>query len=166
MNLEIKNDLLNLPNLQLTMDRIVFDHIDTLPNWSKAYKLLDELLQRVAISFNTAVDKKAGELPKASTYWVLYMDIAAKLLYFTGLAHSHLIDEQDVEVKQHLINLYHTSAVCLPNAQVEENEELLNEIKKSIKVLAEQNEQHTEIQTSNSIDECILKFEKFAKTYR
>ena len=135
MNIELKNDLLNLPSLQLKMDRIVFDHIDTLPNWSKAYGMLDELLQKMVISFNTAVDKKNGELPKGSTYWVLFMDIAAKLLYFTGLAHSHLIDEQDEEVKQHLVNLYYTSVACLPNAQIEENEELLNEIKKSIEEL-------------------------------
>lgn len=94
------------------------------------------------------------------------MDIAAKLLYFTGLAHSHLIDEQDEEVKQHLVNLYYTSVACLPNAQIEENEELLNEIKKSIEELTVNTEQQPEFKTSNSINECIVRFEKFAKTYR
>lgn len=165
MDIELKNDLLNLPNLELKMDRIVFEHIDTLPNWSKAYEMLDELLQRMAISFNTAVDKKEGVLPRASTYWVLYMNIAAKLLYFTGLAHSHLIDKQDEDAKEQLVNLYYTSAACLPNAHLEDNEELLHEIKKSIEALAIKKQQ-LKFKTSKSIDDCILCFETFAKTYR
>ena len=46
------------------------------------------------------------------------------------------------------------------------NEELLNEIKKSIEELTVNNEQQPEFKTSNSINECIVRFEKFAKTYR
>ena len=166
MNFELKNDLLNLPSLQLTMDRIVFEHIDTLPNWSKAYEMLNELLQKVVINFNAAINKKDGKLPKASTYWVPFMDIAAKLLYFTALAKSHLIDEQDVESKGDILKHYYTSYSCLPNASIEENEELLNEIQKSINALALKADQPIDIKISKSFDECVLQFGNFVKNYR
>lgn len=166
MNFELKNNLLNLPNLQLTMDHIVFDHIDTSPNWSKAYEMLDELLQKMVINFNVTIDEKKGDLPKASTYWILYMDIAAKLLYFTGLAQSHLIDEQDIESKKNLLKQFYTSFACLPNVSDEENEELLNEIQKSIDALAVKTNQPIESKISKSFDECVLQFKNFANTYR
>ncbi len=166
MNFELKNGLLNLPSLQLKMDNIVFDHIDTKPNWSKAYEQLDEILQKMAVNFNISKEQKEGALPKASTYWVPFMDITAKLLYFTGLAHSHLIDAGDEETKAHIVNLYRLSTACLPNAQIEENEEFLTEVKKSIVAIAPQTEQPVEITTSNSVDECIAKFETFANTYK
>lgn len=166
MNFELKNDLLNLPNIELKMDHIVFDHIDTKPNWSKAYEMLDELLQKMAVGFNASVDRKDGALPKASTYWVPFMNIASKLLYFTGLAHSNLIDAEDEDAKTHIVKLYQMSVACLPNAQVEENEEFLTEVKKSIIAIAPQTKQPVEISTSSTVDECIAKFETFSKTYK
>lgn len=166
MNLELKNDLLNLPSLQSKMDNIVFDHIDTKPNWSKAYEQLDEILQKMTLSFNASVERKDGILPKASTYWVPFMDIVAKLLYFTGLAHSNLIDAGDKVAKAHIVNLYKMSTACLPNAQIEENEEFLSEVKKSIVVIAPQTEQPIAITTSKTVDECIFQFNEFAKTYK
>lgn len=165
MTIEMKNDLLNLPNLKFKMDQTVFDYIDSMQNWPKAYSLLDELLQKVAINFNAAIAKNEGQLPKASTYWVLYMDVAAKLLYFTGLAHAHLIDENDVDAKSHIVNLYQISAACLPNAQIEENEEHIEELKKSIAEMKPLNEESIELKMSSSINDCFTQFYTFTKTY-
>ena len=163
MNIEMKNELLNLPSLQLKMDNIVFDYIDSKPNWSKAYGLLDELLQKVANNFNSYIARNEGVMPKSSTYWTLYMDIASKLLYFTGLAHSNLIDEQDSDAKAHIVQFYQISASCLPNAALEINEELISEIKKSIQQINGQ--QEVEIEISATTDACFEKFYSFTKTY-
>ncbi|MGN7479742.1 GTPase [Solibacillus silvestris] len=163
MTIEMRNDLLNLPNLQLKMDTIVFDNIDTKPNWSKAYELLDELLQKVANNFNSYIEKSDGEMPAPTTYWTLYMDIASRLLYFTGLAHSNLIADDDVDARTHIIELYEISASCVPNAQIENNEELISEIKKSIQQLNGQ--QQVELQIADNVVQCIERFYNFTKSY-
>ncbi|MEK4426219.1 GTPase [Solibacillus sp. FSL K6-1523] len=165
MNIEVKNELLNLPSLKFTVDEIVFDHIDTKPNWSKAYSMLDELLQKMANNYNTTIQRNNGEIPKSSTYWVLYMDIAAKLIYFTGLSHAHLIDEQDDEAKLHIVKLYQKSAACLPNATLENNEEFIEELQKSIEEIIPQKDVATEITTNHSIEECLAEFYTLTKTY-
>ena len=163
MTIEMKNDLLNLPSLQLKMDNIVFDNIDTKPNWSKAYELLDELLQKVAFNFNNYIAKNNGEIPPSTTYWTLYMDITSKLLYFTGLAHSNLIAEDDADARAHIIELYHISAGCIPNALLENNEELISEIKKSIQQLNGQ--QKVELQVAENLENCMERFYTFTKSY-
>lgn len=165
MNIEVKNELLNLPSLKFKIDEIVFDHIDTKPNWSKAYSMLDEILQKVANNYNASIRRNNGEMPKSSTYWVLYMDIAAKLIYFTGLSHAHLIDEQDDEAKSHIVKLYQKSAACLPNATLENNEEFLEELQKSIEEITPHNDVTTEITTNHSIEECLAEFYALTKTY-
>lgn len=162
MNIELKNDLLNLPKLQEQVDTIVFDSIDSKPNWSKAYEQLDGLLQKVAQNFNSFITSKEGVMPKASTYWTLYMDIAAKILYFTGLAQSHLMDEQDPEAKAQVLERYKLSASCLPNASLEENEEYISEVKKSIEQLLGQ---QVEITLSEKTSACFEKFYSFTKSY-
>ncbi|MEG0472711.1 MAG: GTPase, partial [Solibacillus sp.] len=136
MNIEMKNELLNLPSLKFTIDEIVFDNIDTKPNWSKAYAMLDDILQKMATNFNASIRRNNGEIPKSSTYWVLYMDVAAKLIYFTGLSHAHLIDDHDIEAKMHIVKLYQKSAACLPNASLESNEEFVEELIKSIESIS------------------------------
>ncbi|MEG0385230.1 MAG: GTPase [Solibacillus sp.] len=165
MNIEVKNELLNLPSLKFKVDEIVFDHIDTKPNWSKAYSMLDEVLQKMANNYNASIRRNNGEIPKGSTYWVLYMDIAAKLIYFTGLSHAHVIDEHDVEAKMHIVKLYQKSAACLPNASLEINEEFVEELIKSIEVISPQSDVPTEITTNHSIEECLAEFYALTKTY-
>ncbi|WP_274307381.1 GTPase [Solibacillus daqui] len=161
MNIELKNDLLNLPQLQSQVDTIVFDYIDSKPNWSKAYEQLNTLLQKCAQNFNGYIARNNGALPKASTYWVLYMDIVAKLLYFTGLAKSHLIAIEDQEATAQIIELYKTSASCLPNASLEDNEEFISEVQKSLDKLAGRK---LELLTSEKTDTCIEKFYALSKT--
>lgn len=162
-NIELKNDLLNLPQLQLQVDTIVFDYIDSTQNWSKAYAQLEDLLQKVVQNFNGYIARNEGELPKASTYWILFMDIAAKLLYFTGLAKFHLIDAGDQEASVQVFELYKASAGCLPNALLEENEEFLSEIQKSMEQLTNQ---PTEIVTSEKTVTCIETFYALSKTFK
>ncbi|ATP41101.1 GTPase [Solibacillus sp. R5-41] len=165
MNVEMKNELLNLPSLKFTIDEIVFDHIDTKPNWSKAYEMLDEILRKMANNYNVTIHRNNGEIPKSSTYWVLYMDVAAKLIYFTGLSQAHLIDEHDVEAKMQIIKLYQKSAACLPNASLEMNEEFVEELLKSIEQICPQNDVTSEITTNHSIEECLSEFYTLTKTY-
>lgn len=162
MTIEMKNDLLNLPSLQLKMDTIVFENIDTKPNWSKAFEQLDELLHKVANNFNDYVAKNNGELPSSTTYWTLYMDIASKLVYFTGLAHANLIAEDDMEARAHVIKLYELSASCIPNAHIESNEELLSEIQKSIHRL---NDEEVKLTVADNVEQCIRAFKQFAESY-
>lgn len=163
MTIEMKNELLNLPTLQSKMDNIVFDYIDSKPNWSKAYELLDALLHKVANNFNSFVAKNDGEMPTPSTYWMLYIDIASKLIYFTSLAHSNLITEEDADARAHIVQLYEIGASCIPNALLETNEELILEIKKSISDLNGQ--QHVELQLAENSAQCINSFYNFTKSY-
>ena len=162
-NIELKNDLLNLPQLQLQVDTIVFDSIDSTQNWSKAYAQLEDLLQKVVHNFNGYVARNEGVLPKASTYWILYMDIAAKLVYFTGLAKFHLIDAGDQEASAQIYELFKTSAGCLPNASLEENEEFLSEIQKSMEQLTGQ---AVELVTTGESNTCFETFYTLSKTYK
>ena len=163
MNIELKNDLLNLPQLQLQVDTIVFDYIDSKPNWSKAYEQLDELLQKVARNYNGYITRNEGAMPKASTYWTLYMDVASKLLYFTSLAQSHLIDDQDQQAKAKIIERYKICASCLPNATIEENEEFIAEVKKSMEQFTGQD---VELITSDKTDLCFENFYSYTKSYQ
>lgn len=162
-NIELKNDLLNLPKLQLQVDNIVFDNIDTKPNWSKAYERLHALLQKVSSNFNTYIAGNDEAMPKASTYWTLFMDIAAKLAYFTGLAHSHLIAENDAEAKAGIIELYQISACCLPNATLEDNEEFISEVQKSYEQLTGK---PLQVEATKNTITCFEKFYTFTKSYK
>lgn len=162
MTIEMKNDLLNLPSLQLKMDTIVFENIDTKPNWSKAFEQLDGLLHKVANNFNFYIAKNDGELPSSTTYWTLYMDIASKLLYFTGLAHANLIAEDDMDARAHVSKFYELSASCIPNAHTENNEELLSEIQKSIYQLSGE---EVKLTVADNVEQCIKAFKKFAESY-
>ena len=162
-NIELKNDLLNLPKLQLQVDHIVFDYIDTKPNWSKAYEQLHALLQKVSSNFNAYIANNNEEMPKASTYWTLFMDIAAKLAYFTGLAHSHLIAQDDAEAKAGIMELYQVSTCCLPNAILEENEEFISEVKKSYEQLTGQ---VLQVDAAKNTTTCFEKFYTFTKSYK
>lgn len=164
MSIKMKNELLNLPTLQSKMDNIVFDYIDSKPNWSKAYELLDALLHKVADNFNSFVAKNDGEMPTPSTYWMLYIDIASKLIYFTSLAHSNLIAEDDEDARAHIVQLYEIGASCIPNALLETNEELILEIKKSIRDI--NGNKQVELQLAGNAAECINSFYSFTKSYQ
>lgn len=163
MNMELKNDLLNLPQIQLEVDTIVFDSIDSTPNWSKAYEQLEEMLQKVTDNFNSYIASNKGVMPKASTYWTLYMDVASKILYFTSLAQSHLVGEQDIDQKASVLERYQVSLSCLPNATLEDNVEFISEIKKSMEQLTGQ---PVDVTVSEKTDTCIEKFAVFAKSYK
>ena len=81
MTISISNNVLNLADLQQQMDEAIFDYIDSKPNWDKAYILLDEMLEQTTKYFLTVVESK-GNLPKSTTYWILFMELNAKLIYF------------------------------------------------------------------------------------
>ncbi|MEK4230107.1 GTPase [Solibacillus sp. FSL H8-0538] len=166
MNIQVTNKMLNLASLQSKMDETVFDYVDTTKNWQKAYSILDDLLHQMVNFFNQYVEKNAGELPKSNPYWVLFMDIASRLVYFNGLTHAQLIDLQDEGAKNHIVNLYKKSATCLPNAKLEQNEQFLQELTVSLQEIAPEEDRATmNVSLGCTMKECMESFYSLCKTY-
>lgn len=163
MSIKITNDLLNLGTVQNVMNQTVFDYVDTTQKNEKAYGILDNLLHQVVNYFNSQLENNNGEIPKRSTYWPLFMDIAAKLIYFNGLTHARLIDPSDKEASLHVVEMYKIAIRCLPNPKTEENGEFLEEIQKSAELLLGE---PITLEPSNTLDECLAQFKQLAHTYK
>ena len=156
------NNLLNLADLQQQMDEAIFDYIDSKPNWNKAYILLDEMLEQTTKFFLTVVETK-GELPKSTTYWVLFMELNAKLIYFTTLALKNRTQKSNGITNELLANRIEIAAKCLTNIHTEENEQFLQEIKASFSEVS--NREDYEGLNERNVDFCIEQFYEFAKAY-
>lgn len=113
------------------LDQLVFDCIDTSSNWLKAEKELLEMERELEQYFVKTIDDQNGELPKESSYWYLFMDVVAKVLYFRSLA-SISLNENDEKVKKKTLAAMSTSVQTLPNNHTEENEEFLREVIETI----------------------------------
>lgn len=163
MTIKITNELLNVGTVQNVMNQTVFDYVDTTQKSAKAYEILDDLLHQVVNYFNDQLDKNNGELPKRSTYWPLFMDVAAKLVYFNGLTHAQLIDSNDKEASMHIVEMYQIAARCLPNPTTEENVEFLEEIQQSATVLLGET---VTFETSSTLEDCLTQFKQLAQTYK
>ena len=154
--------MLNLAELQQRMDEAIFDYIDSKPNWDKAYILLDEMLEQTTKYFLTVVDSK-GELPKSTTYWVLFMEINAKLIYFTTLALKNRTQKSNGITNELLANRFEIAAKCLSNIHTEENEQFLQEIKASFNEVS--NLEDFKGLNERNVELCIEQFYEFAKAY-
>ena len=130
MNLVYSKGLLNLATLSQKADEIIFDYIDSKPNWEKAVKYLDVLLEECTNFFLKTMEKN-NELPKGNTYWNLFLEINAKLIYFSTLALQHFDQKSNGITNDVLKKRYETSAICLTNVQNEEASNFLEEIKSS-----------------------------------
>lgn len=136
MNLIYTKGFLNLATLNQKADEVIFDYIDSKPNWEKAFKYLDVLLEECT-NFFLATVKKNNELPKGNTYWNLFLEINAKLIYFSTLALQHYNQKSIGITEDVLRKRYETSALCLTNVQTEEASNFLEEIKSSYESVGE-----------------------------
>ena len=162
MTISISNKLLNLAELQQRMDEAIFDYIDSKPNWDKAYILLDEMLEQTTKYFLTVVESK-GNLPKSTTYWVLFMELNAKLIYFTTLALKNRAQKSNGITDELIANRFEIASKCLTNIHTEENEQFLQEIKESF--LEVSSRQDYEGLNERTVESCLEQFYEFAKAY-
>ena len=156
------NNVINLAEFQQKMDEIVFDYIDTKPNWEKAYTLLDELLEQSTRYFVDYVERN-GELPSVSAYWVLFTDFNAKLIYFTTLALSHRTQKSKGITDEILSKRYNIAAKCIVNTKSEENINFMQEIEESFKEVS--NGEAFEGKKEQTATNCIQTFYEFAQSY-
>ncbi|MEO4052168.1 hypothetical protein [Solibacillus sp. CAU 1738] len=161
LSIPVTNNILNVAQLQENMNETVFNYIDSTQNWHKAYSELNNLVHQVTQYFNNWVEKE-GELPKGSTYWTIFMDIVARLIYFYGLAQEYLIEEQGEALKEEILNIYTVAANCMPDVQSEDNQDFLEEIKKSYLQL-NTTEHNTLLLNPRTINNCIATFSEFSK---
>lgn len=161
--IQVSDNILNLVQLQEKLDGVVFDYLDTTQNWKKAFVELDALLKQAISYYQQQVEEKKRNLPKGNVYWVLFMDIASKLIYFRTVAEKNLIDLSDATNKDHILFNLKVAANCLPNVQ-KGNSEFLQEIAQSyeeIELFEGQRGAFEQFYFSqnNSIEQCLENFE-------
>lgn len=120
--------LLNLAKIQMALDEIVFENIDTGFKWAHAQQLLEKLYAESKQYFISYVESIDGKLPKANSYWALFMDITSKLTYFIAFT-----EQQQNGDHQQLAEKYKAAASFLPNCQHESCVEFYEEIRSSYK---------------------------------
>ncbi|MBD8026795.1 hypothetical protein H9636_08995 [Ureibacillus sp. Re31] len=160
------NHTLNLVELNDRMEEIVFNYIDTTQNWKKAYTNLDELVKSAVNHFNHVVQAN-GELPKENTYWVLYMNVVCKLLYFHTISNYHLQMNIDQDVKKEVLNLLTVAANCIPDVHMEDNAEFLKELATSYENIELYNGKQGEFEKmivaqNNRVIDCIKTFSTYS----
>lgn len=151
---------MNLAQLQEQMNETVFNFIDSSQQWDKAYNELDNLVGQVTKYFNNWVEKE-GQLPKGSTYWTIFMDIVARLIYFYGLAQEH-IENDNERSKDSIVTIYTFAANCMPEVQSEDSQSFFEELEKSYKQLTEEDTLEIKPRT---VTNCIETFSEFSKKY-
>lgn len=144
------------------MDEIVFDYIDSKPNWEKAYMLLDEMLEQTMRYFVEQVQKK-GELPQPSIYWTLFTELNAKLIYFTTLALKNREQKSAGITNEVLANRFETAAKCLTNIHTEENEDFVKEIQSTFEEVSDRAD--FKGGDDREVSQCIETLHEFAKSY-
>lgn len=168
---QISNKVLNLVQLQDRMEELVFNHIDTSQKWDKAYSGLTELLNQSVSYFNQSVENNKGELPKANTFWALFMDIESKLIYFNTLSYLRLKENQLDSIKGNILRLLVQAANCIPEVQKETNTEFLDEICNCYEEIENYNGKKGELKRiilaqNNRLDACLSSFKEFSETYK
>ncbi len=164
------NKALNLLQLKETMDEIVFDYIDSTQKWEKAYEEIDELLNNTVNFYNNHVIKEGG-VPKQNTYWVLFMDIASKLIYFHTMAYYQLKKQQNLDVSKEVLQLYKIAANCIPDVRKLANAEFLIEVAQRYEEIELYNGKQGEferiiLEQNNRANDCINAFRKFTNIYK
>lgn len=165
MDIHKKSNILSLASLQERLDSTVFDYVDTTQNWGKAKVNLQDLLGE-AVDHFTKYMKENKDLPKSSPFWVLFMGLASRLVYFNALVDENLMDQRNDQEKAEILHAYKVAANCLPNIQFEDNADFLSEIQKSFKGL---NKTNAEPQIENgvrSLHDCLIVFYEFTETYK
>lgn len=122
---------LNLAKIQLQLDEIVFENIDTGRNWERAQMLLHELLEESKQFFSNYLERNDGKLPKANSYWALFMDLVARLSYFIAYAEQQLGEGPSI-----LASKYAAAVSFLPNCEHEGCVDFFEEVCESYKSVA------------------------------
>lgn len=159
MSIQVKNNMLDLTELQERLDNAVFDHIDTTQNWDKAQAKLHPLYSQVTEYFKGVVEQNEGLMPKENSYWMLFMHTVSRLMYFENLIQYNSISSMDEGTKHKIADGYITAANILPNFQSEDNDEFFGEIKKSLQQLTDG--KMTVDKTDNSLSGCFQEFYRY-----
>ena len=127
MEIQVIRDHLDIVKLQEKMNSIVFDYLDTSNNYTKAMRSLTPLYTQVTTFYKEYLGARAGELPKANTYWHLFIDCSAKLCYFLAASIFYASNELQ-KTPEKVESLLTIAAYSLPSIEQEENEEFLTAI--------------------------------------
>lgn len=160
------NEAVKLIRLKEKMDEIIFNDIDTSQNWERAYLSLGELLERFVDYYNTAVAN--DESPKENTFWMMFLDISSKLIFFHSLSYYKMQTEKSVKVIEEVKELFTIAANCIPNVQKIVNAQFLNEIASSYEELEllnvkEGSFERTILIQNNKPQTCFEHFSKFVQ---
>ncbi|MEK5232666.1 hypothetical protein MHB42_12940 [Lysinibacillus sp. FSL K6-0232] len=165
MEIQVIRDHLDIVKLQEKMNDIVFDYLDTSNNYPKAMRELNPLYRQATTFYKEYIDKRAGELPNANTYWHLFVDCYAKLCYFLAEAtyYSSNALQKTPEQVEHLLKV---AAYSLPNIVQEENEQLLTAIFDLMMEVLEDKEKVAVIRNEvlaqqGDIKQCLLQLKVF-----
>lgn len=165
MEIQVIRDHLDIVKLQEKMNAIVFDYLDTSNNYPKAMRELNPLYIQVTTYYKEYINQRAGELPKANTYWHLFIDCCAKLCYFLAAStyYSSNALQETPEKVEHLLTI---AAYSLPSIEQEENEQLLEDIMALLTEVLEDEEKVTNIRNEvlsqkGEVKQCLQQFKLF-----
>jgi hypothetical protein len=165
MEIQVIRDHLDIVKLQEKMNAIVFDYLDTSNNYPKAMRELNPLYIQVTTYYKEYVNQRAGELPKANTYWHLFIDCCAKLCYFLAAStyYSSNALQETPEKVEHLLKI---AAYSLPSIEQEENELLLTDIFALLTEVLDDEEKATIIRNEvlsqkGDVKQCLQQFKLF-----
>lgn len=165
MEIQVIRDHLDIVKLQEKMNAIVFDYLDTSNNYPKAMRELNPLYIQVTTYYKEYINQRAGELPKANTYWHLFIDCCAKLCYFLAAStyYSSNALQETPEKVEHLLTI---AAYSLPSIEQEENEQLLEDIMALLTEVLEDEEKATKIRNEvlsqkGEVKQCLQQFKLF-----
>ncbi|KOY81021.1 hypothetical protein I6G82_04150 [Lysinibacillus macroides] len=165
MEIQVIRDHLDIVKLQEKMNTIVFDYLDTSNNYPKAMRELNPLYKQATTFYKDYVEKQAGELPSANTYWHLFIDCYAKLCYFLAISmyySSNALQKTPEQVEQ----LLKVAAYSLPNIDQEENDQLVTTIFALLKEVMEDEEKvatirHEVLAQKGDTKQCLLQLKVF-----
>ena len=159
MTIQVKNNMLDLRELQERLDNAVFEHIDTAQNWNKAQAKLHPLYSQATEYFKGVVERNEGVMPKENSYWMLFMHTISRLLYFENLVKHNSSSALDEDAQQRIADGYITAAKILPNCQAEDNDEFFGEINKSLQQLT--GGKMAVEKTTNPLSVCFQEFYRY-----
>lgn len=161
--IQVKNNVLNLVQLQEQLDGILFDYVDTSQKWDRAYEELNNLLNELMSYFNKQIQKNGRNLPEGDVYWTLFMDIASRLIYFKTVALINLSEINFAEQRESMKQAIHDAAKCLPNVQ-SRNIDFLQEISQTYGQIFDAEEREFEqqyLEKNHSLRDCLASFKNF-----
>lgn len=162
MNIQVKNNILNLVELQEKLNRVVFDYVDTTQKWEKAQENLQHLQSQIVVYFEQYISRHEGALPSNNPYWVLFLDLASRLVYFNNLVKQNLMSDLDEATRNEIATAYEIAAKIFPYKQSEENDEFLEEIEKSLQQITDST--RLVDKSSYPLSQCMENFRDYIKT--